>query len=137
MKQASKIILINPEKQILLYLRDNKPSIPYPGWWDLFGGGIEENETPEQAIIREIKEEIDIEVKEIKYLSKVIVPKHDLNPETSCNFVFKGLINCSKNKIDLKEGQKLNYFKLQDLHNLKFPHPWLDFILKNKTILGF
>lgn len=42
----------------ILQLRDNNPNISAPGQWSLFGGKIENNETPRQAIIREIYEEL-------------------------------------------------------------------------------
>lgn len=41
-----------------MQLRDNIPTILYPGLWGLFGGHIEAGETPEIAVVREIAEEI-------------------------------------------------------------------------------
>ncbi|PAX53327.1 NUDIX hydrolase [Brunnivagina elsteri CCALA 953] len=41
-----------------MQLRDNIPTILYPGYWALFGGHIEPGETPEVAVQREILEEI-------------------------------------------------------------------------------
>lgn len=46
----------------LLQLRDNKPGIPYPGHWGLFGGHLEPGETPQEALRRELLEEIDYAV---------------------------------------------------------------------------
>ena len=42
----------------LLQLRDFKPSIIYPGHWGVFGGAVEEGESPRTAIGRELTEEI-------------------------------------------------------------------------------
>lgn len=36
--------------------------------WELPGGKLEENESPEQAAIRELKEELSVDIKPIKYL---------------------------------------------------------------------
>lgn len=53
-----KIILINADGKILLNHREGKPGIGSPGKWAFFGGGIEKGESPDQAIVRETKEEI-------------------------------------------------------------------------------
>ena len=43
----------------LLQLRDNIENILYPGHWGLFGGHLDPEETPLQAVMRELKEEIN------------------------------------------------------------------------------
>ncbi len=59
------IILLNSKNKILLILRDNNPSIPYPNFWDLPGGHLEGSETPEQTIRREMMEELELDLGEI------------------------------------------------------------------------
>lgn len=40
--------------------RDDRPSIPWPGHWGLFGGSIEPGEAPDVAVAREIMEELGL-----------------------------------------------------------------------------
>ena len=46
---GSSAIIIHKNK-ILLFHRDNIPTIPYPDHWQLPGGGIEKGETPLVAL---------------------------------------------------------------------------------------
>ena len=67
MKKKGVVIIIENEKgEILLQLRDDKPTIPYPNKWVLFGGRAEENESFEEAIKREMQEEIELDLKTFK-----------------------------------------------------------------------
>ena len=50
-------ILYTPDR-FLMQLRDDIPNIAYPGFWAFFGGHIEVGETPEDALKRELLEEI-------------------------------------------------------------------------------
>jgi 8-oxo-dGTP diphosphatase len=56
---GSKIALFRA-RDILVYLRDDKPHIPFPGMWDLPGGGREGDETPEACVLREVMEEFGL-----------------------------------------------------------------------------
>lgn len=47
-------------EDLLVYRRDMKPDIPYPGLWDFPGGGREGDETPEETLFREIDEEFGL-----------------------------------------------------------------------------
>ena len=46
----------------------------YKDWWEFPGGKIEPGETPEAALVREIKEELDAEIEVEQYLTTV---EHD------------------------------------------------------------
>lgn len=46
--------------QLLAYQRDDKPGIPWPGLWDLPGGGREGDETPLECALRETYEEFTL-----------------------------------------------------------------------------
>lgn len=53
------IAILYQEHRLLLQLRDDLPHILYPGHWGLFGGHLETGETPEEAVVREVLEEIN------------------------------------------------------------------------------
>ena len=71
------IVPINSKRQILIQDRrgHKKPD------WGYFGGEIEGNETSLEAVIRETKEELDIDIKpeELKYLGISTTLWGDLN----------------------------------------------------------
>ena len=45
---------------ILTILRDTHPGLPWPGMWDLPGGGREGDESPETCLLREVEEELSL-----------------------------------------------------------------------------
>lgn len=45
---------------ILTLRRDDRPGLPWPGLWDLPGGGREGDETPEACVLRELHEEFGL-----------------------------------------------------------------------------
>lgn len=50
----------------VLILKRVKPSSDGLGYWELPGGGLEYGETPHQALIRELKEETNLDIKILK-----------------------------------------------------------------------
>jgi 8-oxo-dGTP diphosphatase len=60
-------IIINSQNQILVTQRSSTMHLPLK--WEFPGGKIEENETPEACLIREIREELNIDIEIIERLS--------------------------------------------------------------------
>ena len=54
------IALIDNQDQILISKRPPKKHLS--GFWEFPGGKVEKNETPENAIIREVKEELNVDI---------------------------------------------------------------------------
>lgn len=54
---AATKLLLTRDGDMLTHLRDEIDSIPFPGHWDLPGGGREGDETPMQCGLRELHEE--------------------------------------------------------------------------------
>ena len=60
LKTVVSIALINEENEILLSKRPEKKHLS--GFWEFPGGKVEEGETPKKALIREVKEELNINI---------------------------------------------------------------------------
>ena len=118
MKKIAAVILENDKGEILLYLRDSKPDIPFPHHWDLFGGHIEGNETPEQALIREVKEELDYDLEEYKFYKKFECLEGDAYP--NIKYVYIGKIDKPVEELKLREGERLRFFSKEEILNVKF-----------------
>jgi 8-oxo-dGTP diphosphatase len=102
-RKGSSIIFINDEGHILLFLRDNKSDLPYPNMWDVPGGHVKADESPEKCIIREMKEEMDLVLDEFELFSKIEF-------QDRIEYTFWASANLDIDKIELTEGQQLKWF---------------------------
>jgi len=100
---GSSIILINDKEEILLFLRDDKLGLPYRNMWDVPGGHVEANETPKECIVREMKEEMNLELRNFQLLCQ-----KEFDDRIEYTFWKKENLNISE--IKLMEGQRLKWF---------------------------
>ncbi|MCG5057023.1 MAG: NUDIX domain-containing protein [Limnoraphis sp. WC205] len=96
------IIILNDQHQVLLVLRDQKSSIPFPNTWNLLGGFKEEEESPKDCIHRELLEEIEVDVGEVYFWRKY----HWVDCD---EYIFWQSLNFDLNQVKLNEGQRLAY----------------------------
>jgi len=105
--KGSSIIFVNPQNQILLFLRDDKPDLAYKNMWDVLGGHVESNETPQDCIIREMKEEIGIELQNFQFLC-------EKEFDDRIEYTFWKEVDLKIEDINLMEGQKLKWFSREE-----------------------
>lgn len=117
-REIAAIILENNSEEILLYLRDNKPDIPFPHHWDLFGGHIEEGETPKEALIREVKEELNFDLKDFRFFRKYDCAVGDVYPNRK--YIYIGKIDKPIEELSLQEGERLQFFSKDSILDIKF-----------------
>ncbi|MCJ0870221.1 NUDIX domain-containing protein [Streptomyces sp. AP-93] len=110
-------MITTDDSEIILQLRDEKPSICWPGYWSLLGGQIEPGETAMEAVLREIHEEAGITPADI---AEVTVTPHD--PAKAPPRVFLGTWSGSEGDLVLGEGQALKLFPLDGLPDRMPPH---------------
>ncbi len=113
-KQAMTFILFNKSGQVLIQLRDdgNGKIINYPNMWCFPGGGVQKGEEPIDAAVREIKEELDLDVErgECKFLTTYT---HD----EYIDYVYT--IERSLNqKLPLKEGAAIKIVDIGDVKRI-------------------
>lgn len=118
MKKIAAIILENDKGEFLLALRDNKSWIPFPNHWDLIGGHVEEGETPEEALVREYKEELDLDLKEYTFFRKYECLSGDAYD--NIKYIYSGKINIPIEEITLLEGERPQYFTRAEIPDVKF-----------------
>jgi 8-oxo-dGTP diphosphatase len=72
-------VIVDKDDKILLLKRAATPKIWMPSKWALVGGGIDKDETPLQAIKREIMEEIGLEID--KFIKTFTIQRHESSVE--------------------------------------------------------
>ncbi|MCX6766329.1 MAG: NUDIX hydrolase [Candidatus Moranbacteria bacterium] len=86
-RMASGVILLNEAGEILIV----KPS--YKNYWSVPGGVIDENESPRNAALREVKEEIGLDPKKMKLVCVDYMSPQDSGYSThdeNIQFIFYG-----------------------------------------------
>jgi len=116
MDGATGIVFDNRQKLLLVKRRD----VPV---WVFPGGGIEKNETPERAVVREIFEESGYKVKILKK-----VAEYKYKGIKKKNHVFKCQILSGHSRIS-QESKEVALFNLNNLPNPR--HPVIDQWLKD------
>lgn len=117
MHKVATALLFDCNNRLLIYLRDNKPEISFPNHWDLFRGHVEENETPEQALVRELQEELNLHITDFTFY-KTFESTNEQKPNTK--FVFVVRTQKAAEELTLCEGQYLKGINLSERANYKF-----------------
>lgn len=117
------VAIINKDKQVLIAKR--KPDKPMPNKWEFPGGKLEEGESLEACGVREIKEELELDVVMEKY-----VGFEDLeykNKHFRLHLYTASLTN-EEQKLCLNEHTDARWVNFEEFDNYDFPARKLSFI---------
>jgi 8-oxo-dGTP diphosphatase len=103
--EGCQIILVNNTGAVLLQLRDDKPSIPFPNMWAIPGGVLEPGESAKACIEREIQEEMSLVLPahSIRFLGRV-------RRSYGIEHTFNAPLHIDPCEITLNEGQRVDWF---------------------------
>jgi 8-oxo-dGTP pyrophosphatase MutT (NUDIX family) len=102
------LALLQRDGRWLMQLRDEIPSIVAPGCWGLFGGHLDPGETPEQALRRELLEEISWQPPELE-----LVMVHHIHRRTA--HVFRAELSVPLAQLTLLEGLDMALVSSEEL----------------------
>jgi 8-oxo-dGTP pyrophosphatase MutT (NUDIX family) len=107
---------------VLLGLRSQTRS-SYPGVWDAIGGHAEPTESPREALVRELEEEIQITPTAFRELATLVEPRPDINGDAVYHlFVvtkWSGVGPLARGD----EHSDIRWFRIEEAVRLNLAHP--------------
>ncbi len=110
------VAIIKDDKNRLL-ITQRAQDIPHGGLWEVPGGKVEPEETPHEALLREVHEEVGLQVSNVKFLGEI---HHTYSEKNVCLHVFQvlayeGEAKCHDGQLDLR------WVAQTELKNFQFP----------------
>ena len=100
-------------------------------WWEFPGGKIEENETPQEALVREIREELDTEIAVGDLFDTVEYDYPDFHLSMKCY-----ICTVVSGNLVLKEHEAARWLNRENLDSVDWLPAGLDLIRKLKEYPG-
>ena len=100
-------------------------------WWEFPGGKIEENETPQEALVREIREELDTEIAVGDLFDTVEYDYPDFHLSMKCY-----ICTVVSGNLVLKEYEAARWLNRENLDSVDWLPADLDLIRKLKEYPG-
>lgn len=113
LRNVAVLLLYNDRKEVLLQHR-TADAERLPNYWAFFGGGIEGVESPEQALAREIREELEYAVNAPRL---IVTQTMTHKGEGALKYVFVEKYD-PRQALVLHEGQGMGWWSFEDLAGL-------------------
>jgi len=115
-RDAAVAVIVLDDGRYLMQLRDDKAGIFYPDSWGLFGGAVDAGETAEQALRRELREELNFSPKTLKYLTRMDFDFACVGGKSCYRMFYEVQIRASEvAHFRLNEGRLMEPLPLDDL----------------------
>jgi 8-oxo-dGTP pyrophosphatase MutT (NUDIX family) len=102
----------------LMQLRDERPDIWFPGHWGCFGGAMDPGESPEEALSRELYEELEFRPGQPEFLTRFDFDFGPLGMGTHFRIYYMlRMSERERRAVVLHEGAAIDVFKYEQLEN--------------------
>ena len=109
-------LLQHEDGRYIMQLRDAKEEIFFPGHWGCFGGAVEQGEEPEQALRRELQEELGVEVASLSRFTQIQFDWTPLGHGATYRRYFHAVVPDSAfRRFVLGEGAEMRAFAVDEL----------------------
>lgn len=127
-KKSEKAVIAFYDDQGRILLQDRYGITKSGEEWGFFGGGIEPGETPEQTLVREIKEELVFDLKEFEFLTKYnkILQNGEQYNEI---WMFIGPLGDKLATMEQKEGRAMKLFTCHEARALTMNKANIDILI--------
>jgi 8-oxo-dGTP pyrophosphatase MutT (NUDIX family) len=116
MSNAVAAVIRRRDGCFLMQLRDDRPDIWYPGAWGCFGGALDANESPIEALRRELREELDFEFRDAVPISRFEFDLQAVGLGTHFRAYYLVQIDDAEfSRLVLHEGQRMESFRYEEL----------------------
>lgn len=103
----------------------------FKGQWEFPGGKIEPGETPQEALVREIQEELDVKIKVGALIDTIEYDYPSFHLSMDCFWC-----NITEGAITLKEAEDARWLSKDELYSVDWLPADIELIEKLRGILG-
>jgi 8-oxo-dGTP pyrophosphatase MutT (NUDIX family) len=123
-------IITDESGRYLMQLRDDKPGIFYPGHWGCFGGAVDSSEEPAKALIRELDEELEMRLSQIKEFASLEFDLTWMGQRKFYRAYFQiDITSEMASQLVLHEGMDMRFFEGREIFDLPNVTPYDSFAL--------
>ncbi len=110
------ILFYTDEKEVLI--QDRRSISKYGEEWGFFGGKIKKGETPRQAIVREVKEELAHDLSDFEKLGEIeVVQEHEF--KSNIHIYIKNITRKDAEEFTVLEGDGAEFVSISELKKKK------------------
>ncbi len=121
--QVAVAVIINSKNKVLIAKRSVDQD--QGNKWEFPGGKVEKNETPKQALVREVLEEVAIEVQSVEFMMDIL---HQYSNKKVNLHVYR-IVDWRGVAVG-NEGQKIKWVDINGLDSIDFPKANAEIISK-------